>query len=87
MGTLKDCKNVIRHKKVFIMDRNDGRCYHATKRQTIDRLMVIFGDRFIEQIKPHGSWIWIILDRIPGHFKGGKLNERLSADYNSNEVR
>lgn len=85
MGTLKNCKDVVRHKKIFIMDRNDGECYVAKKKSEIDRLFVIFGGRFIEQLQTKGTWVWIVLDRIPGQFtfKGGKLNERLQRDFNA----
>lgn len=91
MGTLKggpfeswSCKK----KKIFIMDRNDGKCYIAHNKKEVKNLYERFGTRFVEQLKPHGDWVWIILERIPGHFKGGNINERkrLSADFNDHQI-
>ena len=88
MGTLRDCKSIVRHKKIFVMDRNSGACHVVKRKEAIEHFICINGDRFIEQLKQHGDWVWIILERIPGQFKGGLFNERerLSADFNNHQV-
>ena len=72
MGTLGQYLKYNRTKKLFILDRNDGNCYTCQSKHDIGKVAVIFGDRFIEQLKRKGNWTWVILDRIPGRFKGGK---------------
>jgi len=86
MGNLGNYLKYNRTKKLFILDRNDGQCYVCRRRTAVGRASVIFGDRLIEQLKVRGNWTWVILDRIPGGFKGGKINERLQRDFNTHKV-
>ena len=68
MVRLKDYNN-LRFRKIFILDRNDGKCYAGNNKKDRDRLYVIFGDRFLEMVKRKGEWGFFILEVIPGSNK------------------
>jgi hypothetical protein len=68
-GTLSLNRDVIKRKKVFMMDRNDGKCYSAFTKKEVSNLIIDFSDRFVEQLRIKGQWAWVILDRIPGNSK------------------
>ena len=72
-----------RSRKIFILDRNTGRCSTFNEKRARELVLKFFGDRFVEQLKTRGDWTWVILDRVPGYFKGGKTNERLQRDFDA----
>jgi len=85
MGTLKT--SLPRHtQKIFVLDRNTGRCNCFRGNRARDICLKFFEDRFVEQQKTRGDWTWVILERVPGYFKGGKINERLQRDFDAGEV-
>ena len=85
MGRLESCLPK-RSKKIFILDRNTGRCSSFNEKRARELVIKFFGDRFVEQLKTRGDWTWVVLDRVPGYFKGGKTNERLQRDFNAGKI-
>ena len=85
MGSLKS--SLPRHaRKIFILDRNTGRCTHFNTKDARELVLKFFGDRFVEQLKTRGTWTWVILERVPGYFKGGIKNERLQRDFDAGKI-
>lgn len=67
MGTLRKILDAKYVKKIFIMDRNDGKCYVLTEKTPYLEACDVTSKlehRYIERLEFDGRWAFVILDRL-----------------------